>query len=73
MRVKGERVFDLPSKTETTIVEVVHDRVEGPLYRVDDNVPLDPTGDGAFPTRWRHQGEVCAPSRAAVRLRTFAY
>jgi hypothetical protein len=74
-------VFDGPSQQETTIVEISivtndpDDKDSGVYayhYRVDDNVPLDPTGDEAFPDRWRCDFEICAPADKATLI-PFSY
>lgn len=57
----GQAVYDRPSGLMTTVVEIEH--VAGwtsPGYRVADNVPIDPTGDGAFGDRWRNDFELLA-------------
>jgi len=53
----GDAVFDRASELETTIVKVERDGCHD-YYTVGNNVPLDPTKDGAF-DRWRCESEIC--------------
>lgn len=75
----GDVVFDGPSQMETTIAVVktdpdhrASDDVGGYFYELADNVPLNPTGDGAFPDRWRNTYEICKPEDKQ-HLKDFIY
>jgi hypothetical protein len=68
----GQEVFDLPSSQLTTIVEV-EGHEDSWFYTVDDNVPLNPTRDGAFPTRDRCEFEICDPKDSAAAIKDFRY
>lgn len=72
----GQPVFDGASQMLTKIVKIEaeanNDPDDGWLYLVDTNVPLDPTGDRAFPDRWRNDFEICLPEDRA-RLTPFNY
>jgi hypothetical protein len=53
----GDAVRDIPTGTMTTVVEVLHEEVDGEpniAYRVNDNVPLDP----CYPNHWRNDFEL---------------
>lgn len=72
----GDVVFDGPSQQNATIVEIMvetndpKDKDSGVYlycYRVDDSVPDDPTGDGAF-DHWRCDFEICAPADKATLI-----
>lgn len=56
----GDRVFDMPSQSDRTIIARRRDEDDGEyIYEVD--APPDPTGDGAFPDGWRNDFEIGAP------------
>ena len=62
-------VRDFPSNTITRVVSVSYsDERSGfgaPhfLYKVDRNVPKNPTGDGAFTSHWRTESEIGLPDQ----------
>jgi hypothetical protein len=72
----GHRVYDGASARVAVIVEVVGKTYEDGdadyYYRLDDTVPLNPTGDKAFPDRWRNDFEICLPVERA-KLKDFKY
>lgn len=69
---KGDLVIDLPSRRLATILE--HTILgDNHLYTLSDDVPLDPTGDGAFPTRGRNSAEICLPEHVVEALKGFDY
>jgi hypothetical protein len=70
-------VFDGPSQREARIVEVSIENNEpgdpdsgvyAYYYQLDDSVPEDPTGDGAFTDRGRCAFEICAPADKATLI-----
>ena len=67
----GQTVYDRASKREAAIVARANSEDEF-NYELDSTVPLNPTGNGAFPDRWRHAGEICSPDDPA-RLADFNY
>jgi hypothetical protein len=71
----GQKVFDGPSQRIATIVEVTCKKIDDEddcYYRLDDSVPINPTGDKAFPDRWRNDFEICLPEDRA-KLKNFTY
>lgn len=58
----GSQIWDLPSGRVATIVTAD----PGGYYTLSTDVPLDPTGDGAFPTRNRCEHELCSSSDTAT-------
>lgn len=51
-------VLDLVSRRLATIVSVDRAEEASECVTLDTSIPLDPTGDGAFPTRGRNLTEI---------------
>ncbi len=63
-------VWDLASGMRSRVVQV---RGAGAFYLLDHNIPLDPTGDGAFPSRWRLCSELSFTKPTQDQLDDFVY
>jgi hypothetical protein len=61
----GETVFDMPSQSLVRVIaaerHVINPGETVMMYLVD--APIDPTGDGAFPTGWRNDYEICSADK----------
>lgn len=68
----GQTVHDLPSERTAKITKVA-DFEGAKFYTLDKSVPLDATGDGAFPNRNRLASEICLPADAAREQKQFSY